>query len=741
MKKNFFLNKNIHIYVLFIGLCLLYFNQIVFGTRYFFEDFLYQYYPFRNFFATSLRKGTFPLWDPFVFSGTSLIGDIQSALFYPFNIILFLFVKGEVLSFYVLELQNILHVLLTGIFTYMYAREIKLSKNASMISAVTFMFSGFLITRMIHLTFVNVIIWLPLILLFLHKALNEKSYFYSVLAGLFMGLSMLAGSPQFSLHVFYFLVFYTLFFVVIKRKNSSLIRSFSFLGIILIISLGIAAIQYLPSFEYTEYTVRESISFEDSSVFSISPGHLLTLLIPKLFIDVSGKAQTYAVSSLEIGEAYGSFWERAIYLGVFPLILLFFSFKEKKNKLIWFFAAMAVFFLVAALGKYTPLYRFIYYCLPGFNKFRIPGRFAGLFSFSVAMLAGFGANVFFDKKRIKFPRVLFWLIGLVLIFWILIYTGAFKNMNEFTSKIYIYNNMKKQYSIFVLFLFLSLVVVFLRTKKVLSINSLAFFSVMLVFVDLFNFGHNFNQSKVSPRQFYPLHTTAVRYLRKESKKETFRTSAIAGNQLILRRNSGNIYWFGLIEGYTPLKIKRYSEILQIPDDRKLDLLNVKYKFNLTEGGGAQLVSNGGYMPRVFMVYKYTLAQEEDSILGMLSEEKFDYLNEVILEEDPGLANAEKEKHPVYKVENQIFGVNSISLKVQTSDPGFLVLSEIYNPGWQAYIDGKAVKIYRADYTLRAIPIEKGAHRVEMFYNPRSFRIGRIITGCTLVIVLCLLFLL
>ncbi|MEJ2568453.1 MAG: hypothetical protein P8Z50_06240, partial [candidate division WOR-3 bacterium] len=413
--------------------------------------------------------------------------------------------------------------------------------------------------------------------------------------------------------------------------------------IIFIISLGIAAIQYLPAFEYAENTVRESISFEDSSVFSISPGHLLTLLIPKLFINVSEKAQAYVVSSLEIGEAYGSFWERAIYLGIFPLILLFFSFKEKKNKLIWFFAAMAVFFLVAALGEYTPLYKFIYYCLPGFNKFRIPGRFSGLFSFSTAILAGFGAKVFVAKREIRFPGVLFWLIGLVLIFWILIYTGIFKNINEFTSKVYIYNNMKKQYSIFVLFLSLSLIIVFLRTKKVLSINYLAFFSVILIFIDLFNFGHNFNQSKVSPYQFYPLHTTVVRYLRKESEKETFRIKAIADNQLILRRNSGNIYWFGLIEGYTPLKIKRYAEFLQLPSDRKLDLLNVKYKFDLAEGGGAKLVSNGGYVPRAFMVYKYTLAKEKDSILNILSEEKFDYLDNVILEESPGISMSGEKK--------------------------------------------------------------------------------------------------
>jgi len=741
MKKDVLLSKNFHIYALFIGLCLLYFNRIVFGNYYFFEDFLYQYYPFRNFFVTSLRNGTFPLWDPYVFAGTSLIGDIQNALFYPFNIILVLFVKRGVLSFYALELQNILHILLAGIFTYMYGREIKLSKNASMISAVTFMFSGFLITRMIHLTFVNVIVWLPLILLFLQKALNEKSYFYSILGGLFMGLSMLAGSPQFSLHIFYFLVFYTLFFIVTNRENSSVIKSFSFLSIILIISLGIAAIQYLPAFEYSKYTVRESISFKDSSVFSIHPGYLLTLLVPKLFRDFSGTAQTYVVSSLEIGEAYGSFWERAIYLGIFPFILLFFSFKDRKNKLIWFFAAMAVFFLIAAFGKYTPLYKFIYYCLPGFNKFRIPGRFSGLFSFSMAILAGFGANVFFDKRKIKFPKVLFWLIGLVLIFWILIYTGIFKNISKFTANIDVYKNIKKQYSFFVLFLSLSLVIVFLRTKKVLSMNYLAIFSVMLIFIDLFNFGHNFNQSKISPQEFYTFHEL-VKYFQEESKKEKFRINAIEGNQLILKRNSGNIYQLELIEGYTPLRIKRFVEFSQLPSDRKLDLLNVKYKFSLAkEGGGIKIVSKKGYVPRAFMVYKYTLEKEEDNILDMLSEEEFRYFDEVILEENPLISLSGEKKLPEYKIGNKLFEVNRISLKVQTSASGFLVLSEIYNPGWQAYIDGQETKIYCADYTLRAIPVEKGIHQVEMVYNPRTFRTGRIITVCTLVLAVCLLLLL
>jgi hypothetical protein len=740
MKKDFWFDKNIHIYVLFISLCLLYFNQIILGNYYFFEDFLYQYYPLRNFFATSLRKGVFPLWDPYVFSGMSFIGDFQSALFYPFNLLLILFVKRGILSFYALELQNILHILLAGIFTYMYAREIKLSKNASMISAVTFMFSGFLITRTIHLTYVSVIVWLPLVLLFLQKALKENSYFYSVLGGLFMGFSMLAGSPQPSLHIFYFLGFYTLFFIIINRKEYSIVKSVSLLSIILTISLGIAAIQYLPAFEYSKYTVRESISFKDSAVLSIHPVHLLTFFVPKLFGTVSGTGQV-SVPFWGGGGAYGAFWEMTIYLGIFPLILLLFSFKDSGNKLIWFFTGAAILSLLAALGKYTPLYKFIYYCLPGFNKFRIPGRFSGILSFSTAILAGFGANTLFNKKGIKFPKALFWIIGLVFVIWILVYAGTFKNIDKFTASIYVYNNIKKQYSIFVLFLFLSIVIVFLRTKKLISTNILAAAAIGLIFVDLFNFGHNFNKSKVSPQQFYPFNNL-VRYLQEESKREEFRINARKGSQMILKRNSGQIYRLELIEGYTPLRIRKFVEFSKIPFDRKLNLLNVKYKLNVDmEEGIISLMPNTDYLPRAFVVYKYTLAKEKNEILGILSSGEFDYRNEIILEESPQIALPEGDKNLEYKIEKQLFETNRILLKVQTNTPGFLVLSEIYDPTWQARIDGKETKIYCADYILRAIPIEKGIHQVEFIYNPFLFRVGRIIAMCTLVIAVCLLFLL
>lgn len=48
------------------------------------------------------------------------------------------------------------------------------------------------------------------------------------------------------------------------------------------------------------------------------------------------------------------------------------------------------------------------------------------------------------------------------------------------------------------------------------------------------------------------------------------------------------------------------------------------------------------------------------------------------------------------------------------------MSEIYYPhGWKLTIDGKPEAIKRANYLLRAVPVSKGKHRVEMHFDPET----------------------
>jgi hypothetical protein len=67
--------------------------------------------------------------------------------------------------------------------------------------------------------------------------------------------------------------------------------------------------------------------------------------------------------------------------------------------------------------------------------------------------------------------------------------------------------------------------------------------------------------------------------------------------------------------------------------------------------------------------------------------------------------------------------NRVCIQATMDYPGFLILSDIYYPGWKVIVDGKEGKIYPADYLLRGVFLERGAHTIKFVYSPASFKIG------------------
>jgi uncharacterized membrane protein YfhO len=60
---------------------------------------------------------------------------------------------------------------------------------------------------------------------------------------------------------------------------------------------------------------------------------------------------------------------------------------------------------------------------------------------------------------------------------------------------------------------------------------------------------------------------------------------------------------------------------------------------------------------------------------------------------------------------------------RTDSPGFLFVDENFFPGWKALLDRKATRVWKADYTFRAIYAEPGGHIVDFVYQPWAFRMG------------------
>jgi len=198
--------------------------------------------------------------------------------------------------------------------------------------------------------------------------------------------------------------------------------------------------------------------------------------------------------------------------------------------------------------------------------------------------------------------------------------------------------------------------------------------------------------------------------------------------------------------------EKYGIIAGKKDNFDLDLaslMNVKYFF--TYGGVEmpfpvayedekfKIYLNSGCSQRAFMVYNYEVIRDKESILPRFKKIKDNFSNLIILEDEPFLDIRKTSKKIRNKVAILKYGPHSVDIKVSTARPGLLFLSDNYYPGWKAYLDNVATKIYIADYAFRAIAVPEGEHNIKFAYDPLNFKIGLGISFLFLaaVLLLCL----
>jgi hypothetical protein len=134
-----------------------------------------------------------------------------------------------------------------------------------------------------------------------------------------------------------------------------------------------------------------------------------------------------------------------------------------------------------------------------------------------------------------------------------------------------------------------------------------------------------------------------------------------------------------------------------------------------------------------------VARDEDSAWEVLTGGQFDPASKVIVEEKrtastPNCQNTRERADIQITNEHS----NQLKIRVQTPSPGWLVLSDVWYPGWRAHVDGDTSLIWRANYLFRAVRLEGGEHEVVFSYTPWSFYLGSI-TSLMAAIILWLVF--
>ncbi|MDO8139955.1 MAG: hypothetical protein Q6358_00510, partial [Candidatus Brocadiales bacterium] len=237
-------------------------------------DTRHQLFYWRYFGFNTLAKGIIPLWNPYIYGGTPFVGGLQSAIFYPLNLIYLIFPIHVAINYSI-----ILHVFLSGVFTYLYLRFLKLnpqsaivrlsahdevqnsqlysgrlSRSSCLVSSIIFMFCAPQIFHVYpgHLPNLCTMIWLPLILLFSELFIRNRNYLYAFFGGVAVAFNILAGHPQ---YFFYTAIAVAAYFIIRIIQEFQEHRHWKYVGyhasgIFIIYTIGVllTAIQLLPAF-------------------------------------------------------------------------------------------------------------------------------------------------------------------------------------------------------------------------------------------------------------------------------------------------------------------------------------------------------------------------------------------------------------------------------------------------------------------------------------------------------------
>jgi hypothetical protein len=81
----------------------------------------------------------------------------------------------------------------------------------------------------------------------------------------------------------------------------------------------------------------------------------------------------------------------------------------------------------------------------------------------------------------------------------------------------------------------------------------------------------------------------------------------------------------------------------------------------------------------------------------------------------------------------------VELDATLERPGVVVLADVFYPGWRIEINGKVAPILRANRAMRGALVQAGKSHLVFTYEPRSFRVGIILSGMGAVMLVGCLF--
>jgi hypothetical protein len=188
--------------------------------------------------------------------------------------------------------------------------------------------------------------------------------------------------------------------------------------------------------------------------------------------------------------------------------------------------------------------------------------------------------------------------------------------------------------------------------------------------------------------------------------------AIAADERSFKEAYAATFWLIPRTEITETNTAKFSPIL--------DMLGVRYV--ISRGSPPQKVKpmfqspdywvleNRSALPRAFVPQRVEVVPDDNERLGKLARPEFNPRDVAYVETPVDLP---PQCRGVVKIESEI--PTRIVVTAQMETPGLLVLADLWDKGWRAYINGKRVPILKTNHALRGVVLPAGPAKIEFRY--------------------------
>lgn len=705
------------------------------------------------------RSGQVPGWNPFTFSGSPLLALSQAGVFYPPNLV-FLFLPPVLAN----NVTVVVSFMIAGAGAYALTLLLTGDRAGAAVAGLVFGLSGFMFGHVGHQNMIAGVAWIPWAL-FGYELLRQRFSTLRLLgASGALALILIAGHPQMFFMALLVLGMYATVLLAIERRSTRG-RPLGILVVIVTASLGLAAVQLLPTALILHATDRAAIDFETATSYSFPKTHLALLVFPYLF------GNTVPIEPFT--EAYRGTWsltELSGYTGTAALCLAAAGLAAvRRDRRLLALVVVAVVSLLIALGASTPLGR-LFFELPVLGQFRGWARYVAVLDLVVAVLAGAGVAALGHSsarsRRLAAVRAATAAAMVVVAAVVVPRLGAVEQFVVEGSARALALALPAGFAVGTG----ALCALALRRRR-----SVPVLACLLVAADaIFSFGIHYEwRAGTAGTSSLPDITRDLDLDRPPGWGalpdapggiDRFLFVSPDPSGLPTTPNVNVARGLASANGYDPLAPLRYMETVGgmtywgginrpgdvwRPGSDLLDLLRVSVVLVDGEAGlapeepgvlgagepvpGTEITryEHRPGLPDAFLVGAVGRSSRPEITSAVTGLSPFDPQRSALIDSEcracaamttPGAAGEATLARP---------GTQTLAVDVQAERPALLVISEAWFPGWTATVDGEPAPVVRADGLLLAVPVGPGAHRVELRYQPPGLTAGAAITATTL----------